>query len=302
MELVRTEFRAMGSRCEIVAASRDIDCTRHAMGLAAREVVRIEHKYSRYRDDSSSIVHRINAAAGSGVSIECDGETIALFETAERLHRLSDGLFDVTSGILRRAWDFSSGKVPSASNIAALLPLIGWDKVEIDGIHLKLPHPGMEVDFGGLGKEYAADRAASVLAKSGVAHGYVNLGGDIRVIGPRIDGTAWRFGVQNPRNADALIGNIELADGALVTSGDYVKFIENNGVRFSHILNPKTGFSVSCWRSVSVVAVSTVLAGAYATIAMLKEADAVQFLERTGCRYLLVDAEGRCIASPKSLE
>lgn len=300
MELVRTEFRAMGSHCEIVAASGDVNATRHAMGLAAREVVRIEHKYSRYRNDSSSIVHRINAAAGSGVSIECDSETVELFEIAAALYRLSDGFFDVTSGILRRAWDFSSGKIPSAPDVAALLPLIGWDKVEFGHNHVRLPLPGMEVDIGGFGKEYAADRAANELMTNGACHGYVNLGGDIRVIGPRIDGTAWRFGVQHPRNADAVIGNIELLDGALVTSGDYVKFIETDGVRFSHILNPKTGFSVSCWRSVSVVGVSTVMAGAYATIAMLKEAGAVQFLEKTGCRYLLVDAEGRCIASRDS--
>lgn len=302
MELVHTEFRAMGSNCEIVAAGRDIDATRHAMGLAAREVVRIEHKYSRYRNDNTSIVHRINAAAGSQVSIECDGEMVSLLEIAARLHRLSDGLFDITSGVLRRAWDFAGNEIPPASGIAALMPLIGWDKVEFDGTHLRLPIPGMEVDFGGLGKEYAADRAAGILNKNGAAHGYVNLGGDICVIGPRIDGAAWRFGVRDPRNADTVVGNIELSEGALVTSGDYVKFIEKNGVRFSHILNPKTGLSVSCWRSVSVVAVSTVLAGAYATIAMLKEADAVRFLDSAGCRYLLVDAEGRCIANRHSLE
>lgn len=300
MELVRSEFRAMASACEIVAASGDGVRTRQAIGLAAREVLRIERKYSRYRTDSSSIVHRINAAAGSGVTVTCDAETLGLFELAAELYRLSDGLFDVTSGILRRVWDFSGGEIPSADDLAQVLPLIGWNMVEFGPAGVRLPHRGMEVDFGGIGKEYAADRAASVLIGHGVAHGYVNLGGDIRVVGPRIGGEAWRFGVQNPRDAGAIAANIDLRGGALVTSGDYVKFIEKNGIRFCHILNPRTGVSASCWRSVSVVGVSAVMAGAYATIAMLKEADAVQFLDEAQCQYLLVGAEGQCITGKKN--
>ena len=300
MELVRSEFRAMASACEIVAASGDGVRTRQAIGLAAREVLRIERKYSRYRIDSSSIVHRINAAAGSGVTVTCDAETLGLFELAAEFYRLSDGLFDVTSGILRRVWNFSGGEIPSADDLAQVLPLIGWNMVEFGPAGVRLPRPGMEVDFGGIGKEYAADRAASVLMQHGVANGYVNLGGDIRVAGPRIGGEAWRFGVQNPRDAGAIAANIDLRGGALVTSGDYVKFIEKNGIRFCHILNPRTGVSASCWRSVSVVGVSAVMAGAYATIAMLKEADAVQFLDEAQCQYLLVGAEGQCITGKKN--
>ena len=296
MELVRTEFRAMGSNCEIVAASSDGDKTRHAMGLAAREVLRIEHKYSRYREDWSSIVYCINQASGSHVVTPCDPETVYLLDMAESFYKLSNGLFDITSGILRRAWDFSSGRIPTEAELAPLLALIGWNKVEYDRKTIRLSLNGMEIDFGGLGKEYAADCAAAMLKRNGVEHGYVNLGGDIRVVGPRPGGDAWRFGVQDPRIHDAVIGNIELSSGGLVTSGDYVKFIEKDGARFSHILNPRTGISARCWRSVSVVGVSTLLAGAYATIAMLKEGDAVPFLNEQGCRYLLVDAEGRCTA------
>ena len=270
------------------------------MGLAAREVVRIEHKYSRYRDDWSSIVYCINQASGSDVITPCDAETVYLLDMAASFHRLSDGLFDITSGILRQAWDFSSGRIPTEAELAPLLALIGWDKVEYDRKSIRLPLNGMEIDFGGIGKEYAADSAAAVLRRNGIEHGYVNLGGDIRVVGPHPDGAAWRFGVQDPRNPEAIVGNIELSSGGLVTSGDYVKYIEKEGVRFSHILSPKSGISARCWRSVSVVGVSTLLAGAYATIAMLKEGEAVRFLNEMGCRYLLVDAEGHCIADHKS--
>lgn len=296
MELVRTEFRAMGSQCEIVAAGANIDAVRHAMGMAAREVVRIEHKYSRYRNDNSSIIYRINAAAGSGIAVQCDAESTQLFNLAASFHALSAGLFDITAGVLRHVWNFSGSEIPSAADLAPLLPLIGWNKVEFNQDSVLLPLPGMELDLGGIGKEYAADCAAGVMLKHGISHGYVNLGGDICVFGPRINGEPWRFGVQNPRDADAVVANIELRGGALVTSGDYVKFIEKNGVRFSHILNPKTGLSVSCWRSVSVVGVSSVIAGAYSTIAMLKEDQAVNFLNQVGCRYLLIGNDGGCIA------
>jgi thiamine biosynthesis lipoprotein len=302
MELVRSEFRAMASACEIVAAGPDGAGTRHAIGLAAREVIRIERKYSRYRTDQSSIVHRINASAGNGEWVACDEETSQLLELAARLHQLSDGLFDVTSGILRRVWNFSGGYVPGPDELAQVLPLIGWTMVDVDSNGVRLQRPGMEIDFGGIGKEYAADRAAGVLNMHGIAHGYVNLGGDIRVAGPRIGGEPWRFGVQDPRDAGAIAANIALTGGALVTSGDYVKFIEKNGKRFCHILNPRTGISASCWRSVSVVGVSAVMAGAYATIAMLKEADAVTFLDEVQCQYLLIGAEGNCISSQKKPE
>ncbi len=302
MELVRTVFRAMGSDCEIVASGESADETRHAIGLAAREVLRIEHKFSRYRNDSNSIVNRINQSAGRADVIACDKETHQLLELCSRIHALSGGLFDITSGVLRRAWDFGGGHVPDPAELSPLLDLIGWEKVAFDVHGIRLPRSGMEIDLGGIGKEYAADRAGLVLKNNSIKIGYVNLGGDIHVVGPQADGTPWRFGVQNPREKSSLVGNIELSSGGLVTSGDYVKFIESNGVRYCHILNPKTGYPPFCWRSVSVTGVSAVMAGACSTVAMLKESEAVPFLDDMGCRYLLVDSEGRCTAAQAKSE
>lgn len=293
----RTTFDAMGGVNEIVVAATDQDTAVRLMELAAGEVLRIERKYSRYRQDEDSIVHRINKSAEGGRPVTCDAETWELLAIADRLYTMSNGLFDITSGVLRRAWDFARAIVPSERDLAPLLELINWKDVELGESTIRLPRPGMEIDFGGFGKEYATDRAGALLAKHGVAHGYVNLGGDIRSIGGQPDGSPWRFGVRNPRDNKAAIANIEMTNGGLATSGDYEKFFEIDGKRYCHILNPRTGYPVTHWRSVSVSSSSTITAGALSTIAMLKESEAVESLEKSNCRYLLVDAAGQMFSN-----
>lgn len=293
MKFYRTTFSAMGGVNEIVAVSNRQDMAMNAMELAAREVLRIEKKYSRYRDDDESIVYRINQSAGSNSPVTCDPETMELLGIADQLFKLSGGLFDITSGILRRAWNFSIPQLPAQETIDELLKLIGWGRVRIDAGTIQLPERGMEIDFGGFGKEYATDRAAAVLAQNGIKHGYVNLGGDIHAIGGQPGGIPWKFGVKDPRDIAAVIANIPITDGGLATSGDSEKFVTIDGKRYCHILNPLSGFPVECWRSVSISGVNTLFAGAYSTVAMLKESDAVSFLSESNCSYLLVDAAGR---------
>jgi thiamine biosynthesis lipoprotein len=284
-------FQAMSSRCEIRLEGDDEAVLAGAAQAAIAEVRRIEQKYSRYRADS--IVSRINAAAGADEAVAVDDETASLLAFAERLHGWSDGLFDVTSGVLRRAWDFRRAQLPPPGALEALLPLIGWPQVERDGQRIRLPRAGMEIDFGGFGKEYAADRAAALLAGAGQRHGFVNLGGDIRVLGTRADGRGWRFGIQHPRRADGTIASVEMAGGALATSGDYERHFELDGRRYCHVLDPRSGWPVSAWASVSVVAPACVAAGALTTIAMLKGAAAPDFLATEGASWLAVDTSLR---------
>jgi thiamine biosynthesis lipoprotein len=286
----RFEFDAMSSVCEICLddAHREGEpALALAAGQAINEVRRIEVAYSRYRADS--IVSRINAAAGRSEAVFVDDETASLLNFAAQLHATSDGLFDITSGVLRRAWDFKAERVPTDEALQQLLPLIGWSQVEWTGQAIRLPRAGMEVDFGGFGKEYAADRAMSVLHATGQRHGYVNLGGDIRVLGPRRDGSAWRFGIQHPRQDEGTIATVELHEGALATSGDYERYFEQEGHRYCHILDPHTGWPVCHWASVSVTAPACVAAGALTTIAMLKGASALDFLAAQATTGLVVD-------------
>ncbi len=212
MEIYRFGFDAMGGSGEVVLASKSKNEGHAIANLVLEEVARIEFKYSRYRPES--IVSRVNAAAG-GDFVACDEETSSLFNYADTLYENSDGLFDMTSGVLRHAWDFSKALLPEPAKLSGLLALVGWNRVERQGNAIRLPLAGMEIDFGGIGKEYAADRAAAVVADQGVTHGYVNLAGDIRLVGPKPDGTPWIIGIQDPRHKELMIASIPLHCGAL---------------------------------------------------------------------------------------
>jgi FAD:protein FMN transferase len=280
----RIEFQALGGACEIMLCAANEADARSMAEAGVEEVRRIEHKYSRYRPDS--IVSRINQAAGSGLWVECDPETRWLFDYADTLYRASEGFFDITSGVLRRAWDFNAGIVPEERTLAALRALIGWPRVEREEDRVRLPTPGMEIDFGGFGKEYAADCAATLLSRNGNKHGFVNLGGDIGVVGPQPDGQPWRIAIQDPRQPKQIIATIPLFKGGLATSGDYEKFFEKDGQRYCHILNPFTGMPVTYWRSISIMAPLAIAAGSHSTIAMLKQENALEWLKQSGFSYL----------------
>jgi len=284
-------FFALGSDCALHIFSESKADAGNAAAAAMSEIGRIEARYSRYRADSE--LSRVNAIAKTGGSVVVDAETAGLLDYAYACFRRSDGLFDITSGLLREAWDFSCARLPGHGSIEVLLPRIGLDKVAWHNPRLTFRIPGMELDFGGIGKEYAADRAAGVCQAMGIRHGLVDLGGDIRLIGPRPDGGPWRVGVRHPRDPSTLMAEIELASGALATSGDYERFIEIDGRRYCHILDPRSGWPARGLWSVSVMADECLVAGSLATIAMLKGRGGVAWLRSLGLRYLFMDDEGR---------
>ncbi|MFA9216346.1 MAG: FAD:protein FMN transferase [Sphingomonadaceae bacterium] len=292
-EIYNIRFNAMASSCNVLLVARGDSAAAELAQVAIDEVHRIERKYSRYRADS--VVSRINGAAG-GEWLELDEETDGLIRYAATLYEISEGRFDISTGVLRRAWDFSGRsppRVPTCDELQGLLALTGWDKVQRDGRSLRLLQAGMELDFGGIGKEYAADRAAAALQACGLECGYVNLGGDLSVIGPQPDGAPWPIVIQDPRNSDASIAGIPVAAGGLATSGDYERFFEVDGRRYCHILDGRNGYPVQYWRSVSVLAPLASAAGSCATIAMLMGEQGLSFLESSGFAYLAQDEQGR---------
>jgi len=280
----------MGTPCEIQLFANTGEAARRAAEAAMADVARLEARYSRYREDS--FLSAINRVAAAGGRITVDAETAGLLNYAATCHEQSGGLFDITSGILRRAWRFDSGALPEQGLIDELLAKVGWDKVVWQPPVLEFPQPGIELDFGGVVKEYAADRAAGLCWSAGIRHGMINLGGDIKVIGPRADGSPWRIGVRHPRHKDALLQTVELARGAMASSGDYERCLTIEGVRYGHILNPRTGWPVRHLASVSVIADFCVVAGSASTIAMLKEAEGPAWLESLALPHLWVDVNG----------
>jgi len=283
--LLAVRFTAMASPCEVLLPSM----SRHAalaIGMvAAQEVWRVEKKYSRYRDDSVTAWIHDNR----GTTVEVDEETASLIDFARQCRDLSEGLFDITSGVLRRAWTFDgSDRIPEAAAIERLLPLVGFDKLQWQSPHLMLP-AGMELDFGGIGKEYAVDRAYELLAARDWTPFLVNFGGDLRANRPPSHGP-WQVGVERPDTDREPTMLLDLESGALATSGDSRRYVLKDGVRYGHILHPGTGWPVpGAPRSVTVAASSCTEAGLLATMALLHGDGAQAFLDEQGVRYWLLE-------------
>ena len=287
----RVPFKAMGSPCEIQLFAPDEAEANRIAALVIAEVERLESLYSRYRD--TSLLSAINRVAAVGGSIEVDPETAQILNYAATCHAESDGLFDITSGILRRAWRFDRDQPPDPAQVEILLDKVGWHRLLWDPPVLSFPVPGTEIDFGGIVKEYAVDCAATLCKAEGIPNAVVNLGGDIRIVGPRADGSAWKVGIRHPRQADGMVQTLSIREGALASSGDYERCIVFDGVRYGHILNPRTGWPVRHMAAVSVLGDLCVVAGSASTIGMLREADGPAWLADLGLPHLWVDTDGR---------
>jgi FAD:protein FMN transferase len=293
MTLHRFTFRAMAAENEVQVHCDDASRAEAVANAAIAEVNRIEAKYSRYRGDS--VVSRINAAAG-GEPMAVDDETLGLLAFADACFRQSGGLFDATSGVLRHAWNFRQPRVPSRAELDALLPLVGWRHVETSGSWVRLALRGMEVDFGGFGKEYAVDRAARVVRDFGIESAMVNLAGDLAILGPQPGDAPWRVGIRHPRHDDKLLATLPVSSGAIATSGDYERFIEVDGTRYCHILDPRTGMPARGLQSVTVHGSSCLVAGSATTIAMLMGGDTgLEWLAGLGLAHLAVAGDGTVI-------
>ena len=251
----------------------------------------IETKFSRFRPES--IISLINKRAGTRERTKVDSETAYLLNQAHHWYHYSGGLFDITSGVLRKAWNFAGKKIPGDNELKPLLSLIGWDRVYWKDSEILLPDPGMEIDLGGLGKEHAVDCLVAHCKESGVKNALINLAGDTAAVGTHISGKPWRVGVVHPRVKGEALTGVELKDCALATSGDYERFFEVDGVRYCHILNPQTGYPVTDLQSVSIKAPRCIDAGALATVTMLLGSDVgIERLQQCRVSYLVVTRDG----------
>ena len=292
MDLHRYAFSSMGCPCEIQIEADDESAARAAAMKAQAEVDRLDEKYSHYRRDNWLARLCMDAAGTRGVDV--DEEAANLIDFAAALHAQSAGRFDITTGTLTKLWDLQSGRVPAQADIENALSRVGWQRVTWQRPRLHFPVAGMRIDFGGVVKEYAADRAAEICRQNGVAHGVVDLGGDLAVIGAHADGSAWLAGIKAPRHPQNVYASIPLDRGGLATSGDYERVMIVDGKRYSHIVDARSGRPVESFASVSVVADSCLVAGAASTLAMLlgiEEGGA--YLRELGLPHLTIDAAGR---------
>lgn len=275
-------FRAMASPCEIQVDQRSGKQVRKLIEAGYQEALRIERVFSRYRDDN--IVYRINSSDGKPVQV--DEEMARMLDFAALCYELSNGLFDITSGVLRDVWRFdASAKVPDTKLVEDCLARIGWSRVSWSTPTFVLP-TGMEIDFGGIAKEYAVDRALAVMAELSDQPMLVNFGGDLNASKPPSSAEAWSVGIESVHQGRSSIRTLALYRGALTTSGDAHRFLIKDGQRYGHVLNPLTGWPVeNAPSSVTVAGDNCTQAGILSTLALLHGEKAEAYLNEQGVTY-----------------
>ena len=277
----RGSFAAMASPCEVLMEVDDEALAKNILHAVSAEAHRIEHKFSRYNDNN--IIFKINNAGGDTVKV--DDETARLIDFSANLFQLSDGLFDITSGVLRKAWNFdASDNVPEPEDIAILLSTVGWHKVKWINNNITLL-PKMQIDLGGVGKEYAVDRCIQIVREITRQSVLVNFGGDLATTSPRKNNGFWSVGrlITGKEHSVALF---QLRKGAIATSGDAHRYLLKDGIRYSHVLNPKTGWpGKGSPHTVSITAPTCIEAGMLSTLAMLQGEQAEEFLKLQEVNY-----------------
>lgn len=269
-------FTAMAGPCEVIIETTDQALAHNVTQAVADEAWRIESTFSRYRSDN--IIYQINNADGQ--SIEVDEETARLLDFADLCFEVSDGMFDITSGVLGKIWKFDgSSNVPSQKAIAKLLPKIGWNQVSWSNPTLQMP-AGMALDFGGIGKEYAVDSAATLARVRTDCPVLINFGGDIVATASPVSREHWLIGIEPlALGQNKIPPKVALKHGGVATSGDSKRFLQYKGKVLSHVLNPKTGWPVNdAPASVTVLANNCTQAGMLSTLAMLQGQGAEEFL------------------------
>ncbi len=262
-------FHAMGTRCRVSLVEPSRAIANQFLDHLLNWVSDFEAKYSRFLN--SSLISQINAAAGKHW-VEVDEETERLLGLCHELQFLTQGAFDPTALPLIRLWYWKANPpvVPDDKAVQAARALIGWNKVQRRVGAIFLPQAGMQLDFGGIGKEYAVDTAMQLAASYGVEDMLVDFGQDIRVHGKPPGKPAWHVGLENPKSPGSCWASVGASDHAIASSGDYLRHFVANGKRYGHIIDPRTGYPVDngCL-SVSVIASSCTVAGILSTTAFI---------------------------------
>jgi thiamine biosynthesis lipoprotein len=303
---VQNEFkrnvRLMGSAFEFIVA--DDACEgEHIIDLAIEEVKRIEALLTEFSD--SSVTASINQRAWQ-YPIAVDHEVYEILQRCREISKLTQGAFDITSGILKRLYKFKGEdfKMPDDDQIRKTLTKVGYDKIHLlDKNRVSLSVAGMHIGFGAIGKGYAADRVKKKLTGFPLKGGVINASGDLTVWGTRADGSAWNVGIGDPDDPSKTIAWVPLQDSSIATSGNYEQYFEHQGIRYSHNIDPKSGYPVKGIKSVSIVSPSAELSDALATAVTIMGVDVgLHFIEQLPSVHCLIIDEHNKIFTSSNLK
>lgn len=287
----------MGTIVEITLVGDNVELLNNAKDAAFLEVQRLESLMSSYKD--SSDISKINAAAGKK-QVRVSEEVVEVIENAKKISDMTDGAFDITVGVLGKAWRFTNDDkgepIPPAKQVVEqLLPFIDYRQTTLDKDlrTVKLNKEGMMLNLGGIAKGYIVGKAVDAIKRKGIKKGIVHAGGDMFVFRDDED-TGWKIGIKHPRKKDKILGTITISNGAISTSGDYERFFIKDGVRYHHILDPKTGFPASRTQAVTIVAKDPVMADALSTAVFIMGSEkGMVLIERlSDVEGLIVDSDG----------
>lgn len=292
----------MGSRFDITIVAKDIPTAEAYIDSSIIEISRIENLISDWIPESQ--VSQINKFAGIK-PVKVDRELLELMKRALHFSELTDGAFDISFAAADRIWKFdgSMDTIPSAEAVAESVKKIGYKNISISEeeatIFLKLP--GMKIGFGATGKGYAADKTKELMVSKGIEAGIINASGDLNTWGKQPNGGNWIIGITNPMKEDELVAAYELSGTAVVTSGNYQKFVMIDGKRYSHIIDPRTGYPSSGLSSVTVFADSAEKANGISTAIMVlgKKAGLKLLKKNPDLKGILIDDNGRIFYSKK---
>jgi len=278
--LHKLSFRAMSTVCNVNFHGVSADVARDFQREVVAWTGQFEARYSRFIPDS--LIGRINAAAGEHW-VEIDSETERIFNLCQELFFFTRRAFDPTSLPLIKLWNWKANPpaLPDDDKIRAALELVGWNKVQRRAGGIFLPRAGMSLDLGGIGKEYAVDCVMNLASQRGIPNVMVDFGRDVRVRGHAPGKNFWWIGLEDPHVAGKCWTGVAVTDHAVATSGDTQRFFEINGRRYSHIIDPRTGYPANngC-RAVSVIAPSCTIAGLFSTtVFILGEKEGLQLIE-----------------------
>jgi thiamine biosynthesis lipoprotein len=272
-------------------------CPQALLDEVYERLVYFEGIFSRTREGSD--IYLINAAAGAPVEVR--PETADIIARAREFSELSGGLFDISIGTVTCLWDFEEGVVPASDELAAALGHIDYRLIELNGTTVTLKDPATKLDLGGIAKGYIADDIVALLREGGCQSANINLGGNVYVLGSKPDGSPWNVGVQDPfEPRGTILGSVLLTGQSVSTSGPYERGFERDGVRYHHILSPRTGYPVQTdLASTTIISTSSTMGDALSTTAFLMgKSAALELIDaQDSLRGIFVDNSGEVICS-----
>ena len=264
-------IKLMGNRFEITVAHSDAYTAETCIDAAIAEISRIEQLLTTFKDSSQT--NQVNAMAGIK-PVQVDKEVFDLVYRSKKISHITQGAFDISYGSIDKAfWNFDTNmkSLPDAENAKRSIRLINYNNIILDEKEstIFLKEKGMRIGFGGIGKGYAADRARQVLIEKGISKAVVNAAGDLITLGTQPNGQPWTVGIADPATKYYPFSQLAISNKAVATSGNYEKFVIIDGRKYSHTIDPKTGFPVSGIKSVTIISPSAELADAMTTPVMV---------------------------------